>query len=61
MDFQVGSILPVKSCKFPSHSYDSRAKYCAELYLESSITIINAKPVFLIFKCATGNGISNWK
>ena len=40
IDFQLGGILPVKSCKFASHSYGSRAKYCAVFYLESSITIV---------------------
>ena len=62
MEFQICSTFPVKSCKIASLSYTSRAIHCAlYLPLELYIIIINAKPVVsLFFKCATGNGISNW-
>ena len=29
MEFQIGSTLPVKSCKIASLSYTSRAEHCA--------------------------------
>ena len=45
-DFQLGSILPVKSCKVASHSYASRAKHCTVLHLEFYFTIIYTNPVY---------------
>ena len=57
MDFQLGSIHAVKSCKIASISYASRAKHCT-LPIYSYIAITNAKPIFSFFKWATRNRIS---
>ena len=45
-DFQLGSILPVKSCKVASNSYASRAKHWTVLHLELYFTIIYTNPVY---------------
>ena len=41
IDFQLSSILPVKSCKIGSHSYTSSAKHCTVSYLLNSIFLLS--------------------
>ena len=41
IDFQLGSTLPVKSCKIASLSYISRAKHCAVYYLLNYILLLS--------------------
>ena len=61
IDFQFGSILPVKSCKFASLSYSFRAKHCKVYNLLNSLLLLSIQNQFLsFFKGATGNGILNW-
>ena len=54
IDFQLGSIIPIKSNKIVSLSYISRAVY----YLLNYILLLSMQNHF--FLCATGNGISHW-
>ena len=46
IDFELGSIHLVKSCKITSLSYASRAKHCTVLHLEFYFTIIYTNPVY---------------
>ena len=46
MEFQIGSALPVKSCKIASLSYISRAKHCVVYYLLNSILLLSIQNSF---------------
>ena len=47
IDFQLGSILPVKSCKIASLSFASRAKHCTVYFLLNSALLSSIKNQFL--------------
>ena len=47
MDFQLGSILLVKSCKNASHSYASRTNDCIVYYILNSVLVSSLQNQFL--------------
>ena len=47
MDFQLGSLLLVKSCKNASHSYASRTNDCIVYYILNSVLVSSLQNQFL--------------
>ena len=50
IDFQLGSILPVKSCKNVSLSYASTGKHCTFYYHLNSIFLLSMQTQFFHFQ-----------
>ena len=63
IEFQLGSALPVNSCKIASLSFSSGARCCGLYFILTSVLQFLMQTQFFWefhFLCGTGNGFSTW-
>ena len=63
IEFQLGSALPVNSCKIASLSFSSGARCCRLYFILTSVLQFLMQTQFFWefhFLCGTGNGFSTW-